>query len=289
MEKSFLSLLLISFLLHVAGFFLIQHWPREKKQLPEPAFIEMKDVTELKPSEPVKKPKVAPPSDRKKRVARESSPKSQPRITPVPPPMPAARPVRPPPTETATPATGGQGAKPFPSATDSRPLTPGSSASELIRRKPAESRGESTGTGGGIQPRLMPSATRMARIEDDYRRRYADDVDQGSTRFLNTDDIQFRSFLNRFETAVYGVWRYPYEAAIKGVEGVTPVRITFNRSGEIVKVKMLESSGSKILDDEVLRTLRLIGPLGSFPRNYTRDEFHLIAFFHYGNSRGRLR
>ena len=112
---------------------------------------------------------------------------------------------------------------------------------------------------------------------------------EGDTRFLNSDDIQFGSFLRHFETAVYGVWRYPQEAAIKGIEGITPVRITFNRNGEITKLELLESSGARILDDEVMRTLRAIGPVGSFPRGYDKDEFHLIAFFQYGGSRRSLR
>ncbi len=135
----------------------------------------------------------------------------------------------------------------------------------------------------------MPSASRMAKLEDNYRRRYADEIAEGDTAFINTDDIQFGSFLRRFETSVYGVWRYPEAAAQRGIEGVTPVKITFNRNGEITKVQLLESSGSRILDDEVFRTLRLLGPMGSLPKNYTKDEFHLIAFFQYGGARRRLR
>lgn len=164
----------------------------------------------------------------------------------------------------------------------------GSSVKELLRRKP---QGESVTAGDrpGLKPGFMPSASKMAQIEESYRRRFADDLEDGTTRFLNTDDVQFGSFLRRFETAVYGVWRYPQEAAMQGVEGVTPVRITFNRKGEIVNVKLLESSGSRILDDEVFRTLRLLGPMGNLPKTYNRDQFHLIAFFQYGNARGRLR
>lgn len=137
--------------------------------------------------------------------------------------------------------------------------------------------------------RLMPSASRMAQLEESYRRKFADDVADGDTRFLNSNDVMFGSFLRRFENAVYGLWRYPQEAQLKGIEGVTPVRITFSKNGEIVNIKLLESSGSKILDDEVFRTLRQIGPVGNLPRNYDKDEFHLIAFFQYGNARSRLR
>jgi protein TonB len=137
--------------------------------------------------------------------------------------------------------------------------------------------------------KLFPSAGNMARLEESYRKKYDSEVEEGKTRFLNTDDIQFGSFLRRFETAVYGVWSYPQEAARLGIEGMTPVKITFNRKGEIEKVELLESSGSTILDDEVLRTLRLIGPVGSFPKSYNKDKFNLIAFFQYGIARGMSR
>jgi protein TonB len=114
-------------------------------------------------------------------------------------------------------------------------------------------------------------------------------VEEGETKFLNTDDIQFGSFLRRFETAVYGVWSYPQEAARLGIEGMTPVRITFNRKGEIEHVELIESSGSDILDNEVLRTLHNIGRVGSLPKGYTKDKFYLIAFFQYGITRGMSR
>lgn len=267
-------------LLHVGAFTAWYFWPQKKPQFSEPTFIDLQDMPELKSPEPAQQPLKPRPSDRRRRVAKETAP----RMT-----QPAARPA--PPTQRT--------ARSKPSAAPGRPGTPGAVArpavpqsgavSELLRRKPQAQNGEGGGGGARQQPNLMPSASRMARLEDNYRRRFADDIDEGSTRFLNTDDIQFGSFLRRFETAVYGVWRYPQEAALKGVEGVTPVKITFNRQGEIVKVQLLDSSGSRILDDEVFRTLRLIGPMGNLPRSYGKEEFNLIAFFQYGNARGRLR
>ena len=69
----------------------------------------------------------------------------------------------------------------------------------------------------------------MSKLEESYRKKYGPEVADGETRFLNADDIQFGSFLRRFENSVYGVWRYPAEAAMMGIEGITPVKITFNR------------------------------------------------------------
>lgn len=279
-EKSFLYLLLLSVLLHVAGFVMWYFWPRtEPQRVSEPTFIDLQDMPQLKTAEPVQPPVKPRPSDQRRRVARETAPRAIPQTSrSVRPTQRTAR-VKP------SPAPG----RPGTPGVTSRPSQPGLSANELIRRKPQPQAGEGGGGGTKPQPNLMPSASRMARLEENYRRRFADDLEEGTTRFLNTDDIQFGSFLRRFETAVYGVWRYPQEAALKGIEGVTPVKITFNRNGEIVKVQLLESSGSRILDDEVFRTLRLIGPMGNLPRAYGKDEFNLIAFFQYGNARGRLR
>ncbi len=135
---------------------------------------------------------------------------------------------------------------------------------------------------------LFPNAGKMASLEENYRKKYGPEVEDGETKFLNTDDILFGSFLRRFETAVYGLWKYPSDAARLGIEGVTAVKITFNRKGEIEEggVQLLESSGSKILDAEVFRTLSKIGPIGSFPKKFDKEKFYLIAFFQYGIIRG---
>jgi len=267
-----LYLLLLSVVLHAAGFMALYLWPKEQQQnLPEATFIDLQDMPQLNVPESAKQPDVIHPSDRRQRVLKESVPKP---ASPAERAAPSSRQsVR---VQPSTPA--GQATKPF---------VPGASAGDLLRRKPQPQQQPSAGV--KPQPNLVPSASRMAQLEDTFRRRFADDIDEGSTRFLNTEDIKFGSFLRRFETAVYGVWRYPQEAALKGVEGVTPVKISFNRKGEIVKVQLLESSGSRILDDEVFRTLRLIGPMGNLPKTFGKEEFHLIAFFQYGNARGRLR
>ena len=282
-EKTFLYLLLISIVLHVAVFVTLYLWPKkQQQQISEPTFIDLQDMPELKTPPTPQQDQKARPSDQRRRVAKEMAPRQALPVTP------ASK--TPPARQTARVKPSAAPGRPGPAGPPARPSEAGSSVNELLRRKPQQQTG--TGGGGGgtrPQPNLAPSASRMARLEENYRRRFADDIDDGTTRFLNTDDIQFGSFLRRFETAVYGVWRYPQEAALKGIEGVTPVKITFNRNGEIKKIQLLESSGSRVLDDEVFRTLRLIGPMGNFPKNYDKDEFHLIAFFQYGNARGRLR
>ena len=271
-EKSFLYLLVVSLLIHLGVFALVYYLPEAKQAPPkEPVFIDLQDVPELKPQRPTQQ-EVKRFSDQRMRVERETAPRGEsPRETAPVHPRPSARPQ---PLQQQH-ETGKAG----PSET---PLMPGSSVSSLLRPRRQTTQQPS-------QPQLFPGANRMAKLEDSYRHKFENDVAEGDTRFLNSDDMLFGSFLRRFETAVYGVWRYPAEAANRGIEGITPVKITFNRRGEIVHVQLLESSGSRILDDEVLRTLKEVGPVGAFPKGYTKDEFHLIAFFQYGGARRSLR
>lgn len=275
-EKIFLYLLAISLLLHVAVFAFFILFPQEKKlQKQEPYMVELRDLPEVKTPAPQEQKKASRLAEKQRRVPKEIAPKGEREIERLVPP------VQPP------------AAKPGQQATRGEIRVPQRQERGPLPREEAQRGGESL-----FKPKrqeqpslakLFPGAGKMAKIEESYRKKYGAEVEDGETSFLNTDDILFGSFLRRFETAVYGVWRYPQEAARQGIQGVTPVKITFNRKGEVINVQLLESSGSRILDEEVLRTLREIGRIGSFPRGYTKDTFKLIAFFQYMNSSGGMR
>lgn len=273
-EKTFLYLVAVSVFLHAALFLLIINLPQEKKVIrQEPYMVELRDLPPS-PEPPAKvRKEVRRLGEEKRRVARETAPKGEmerERIASVP-----RAPVPPAPAKPG----GEAGAPPRPAERGEAPLQE-KRGGDFFRKKEQ---------GVPDLSQLFPSAEKLAKLEEGYRKKYDREVAEGETRFLDTDDIRFGSFLRRFESAVYGVWRYPPEAARMGIEGVVPTRITFNRNGEIEKVEILESSGSRILDDEVRRTLKQIGPIGSFPRGYDKDSFNLIAFFHYNIVRGRIQ
>ncbi|QWV96081.1 TonB family protein [Geomonas nitrogeniifigens] len=278
-EKNFLYLLALSLLFHVAVYLVIMIIPPEQpKTAPEPTMVDLTDLPDLTPQpqpqppreKPEPKPEIRRYAEKPQRVVKEMAPKGRDEMDRM---LPKTRPL----PQSSRPAPAQRVPVPPQAAQPTQePLPPGQG---IFKPKTAQV---------PDRAKLFPSATRMARLEESYREKYRSEVEEGDTRFLNTDDIMFGSFLRRLETAIYGVWHYPQAALVRGIEGTTPVRITFNRRGEIVRVDMLESSGSKILDDEVLRTLNALGPIGSFPKGYTGETFKLIAFFHYGSGSGRL-
>ncbi|MDD2320537.1 MAG: energy transducer TonB [Geobacteraceae bacterium] len=269
-EKSFLYFVVLSLLVHVVVgtvFYLMPEKKREVKQTPY--MVELSDLPEMHemPGKDVKTKRFA---EKRSRVARETAPKGDQyrnRTSSLPP------------------------------AVARRPSTSGRPLGETVPELPGASvlRPESAPDMKKLPAlaKLYPSAERMAQLEESYRKKYDAEIAKGETLFLNSDDIQFGSFLRRFETAVYAVWVYPAAAARAGIHGVTPVKITFNRKGDVENVQLLRSSGSRILDDEVLRALHSLGPIGNLPKNYDKDHFNLIAFFEYvlvgGSIQGTIR
>ena len=271
-EKPFLYLLALSLLLHSAMFMIIIFLPQEKTVAKEePVMIDLQDLPPSKEAPTREKKEVKRFAEEKRRVAREKTPKGEmerERIASVP-------------QRAAQSATQPQQKMAPPQPDKERTLPREAPYGENLR-KPREERAANLA-------RLFPSPGNLARLEESYRKKYSQEVEEGEAKSLNTDDIRFGSFLRHFETAVYGVWNYPREAARRGIEGITPVRITFNRKGDIEQVELLKSSGSDILDNEVLRALHHIGSIGSLPKGYTKDKFYLIASFHYGISNGMSR
>ena len=271
-EKAFLYVLLLSLLAHIAIFAFVILFPEKKPVAREkPVMVELEDMPRLK-SPVVKTEKDLRRHDvRRHRVSRETAPKGEMRRERIAPPRTRgtpspARPQQHVVDRRARNETGKRVEINVPSGKDL--LKPKKNLPDLAQ--------------------LFPDAGKMERLEESYRKKYGPEVEDGETKFLNTDDILFGSFLRRFETAVYGLWKYPVDAARMGIEGVTAVKITFNRKGEIMGdgVQLLESSGSRILDGEVFRTLAKLGPVGSFPKGFDKDKFYLIAFFQYGIIRG---
>jgi protein TonB len=252
-EKTFYFLLALSLLLHVLLYVVMDRLPHDHPvDKTAPIMVDLPDLPQIK-RQPAREKSVPVPDLRERKRDVQEVPRQE--------------------------ARKGEGAVLVPPLAPVPPVTQGDQAAreKQVRQSPYRAKERS------MPPlsQLFPGADSLSRLENAYRNKYSSEIEEGDSTFLNTEDVQLGSFLRRFENAVYGVWRYPRDAVSLGLQGVTPVRITFNRKGEIEKIVLLESSGSKILDEEVMRTLRAIGPLGAFPKSYSKDSFNLIAFFHY--------
>jgi TonB family protein len=125
----------------------------------------------------------------------------------------------------------------------------------------------------------------MARIDSDWRRKLREGVQKGDTVWLDTEQDLLISFFKRFRDNIYNVWNYPERARLRQEEGRCLLRIVVSRQGTIVSVDLLESSGSRDLDEEAIRAVRKGAPYGPLPSSYPHPQLNIMAYFNYSLTR----
>ncbi|HEX7520171.1 MAG TPA: TonB family protein, partial [Candidatus Deferrimicrobium sp.] len=77
---------------------------------------------------------------------------------------------------------------------------------------------------------------------------------------LNAPEVQYISYFASIKRKIELVWQYPYEAAAAGTQGELTLDFVIARSGAVNSIELVRSSGSKILDDEAIRSIRKAAP-----------------------------
>ena len=121
----------------------------------------------------------------------------------------------------------------------------------------------------------------MAQIESEWRRKYRKDTERGDTVWMDTQQDLLISFMRRFRDNIYGVWNYPESAKWQNQQGSCLLRITVDRNGNVEDVKLMESSGYRVLDEEAMRAVRQGATYGPLPRAYPNEYLHIMALFNY--------
>ena len=138
-----------------------------------------------------------------------------------------------------------------------------------------------------LQSLLQLPQTTVARLEQQWRQKYRPDVEKGDTYWLDTEKDILISFFQRFRNHIYGVWNYPAAARERGEEGTCLLKVTVNRDGTLEKVQLMESSGTRALDEEAMAAVRKGSPYGPLARAYEGDKLSIFVFFQY-NLVGRI-
>jgi TonB family protein len=78
-------------------------------------------------------------------------------------------------------------------------------------------------------------------------------------------------FLQDVRSRLEQAKRYPWLARIQGQEGTARVQFMINVSGEVQEIRLLESSRSKILDEEAVTTVKRLGRFSRLPMSWNEN------------------
>jgi TonB family protein len=105
---------------------------------------------------------------------------------------------------------------------------------------------------------------------------------------LNAPEIQYISYFASIKRKIELVWQYPYEAAVAGIQGELTLDFVIARGGTVNSIELVRSSGSKILDDEAIRSIRKAAPFDPIPAHYKIPSLQIRGRFVYVHG-GALR
>ena len=105
---------------------------------------------------------------------------------------------------------------------------------------------------------------------------------------LNSREDRFVDYLAHVKRRVERIWVYPEEAVAHGVSGELLLVFTLNKGGTLTNIRLVQSSGFPILDEEALRAVKLAAPFDPFPPQLGEEPWNISASFHYNLPR-RIR
>jgi protein TonB len=98
---------------------------------------------------------------------------------------------------------------------------------------------------------------------------------------LNAPEVQYISYFASIKRKIELVWQYPYEAAVAGIQGELILDFVIARGGTVNSIDLVRSSGSKILDDEAIRSIRKAAPFDPIPAQYKIPTLQIRGRFVY--------
>ena len=98
---------------------------------------------------------------------------------------------------------------------------------------------------------------------------------------LDTIDKRYSSYTQVIKKWIMQQWKYPPEARVYLIEGGLMILFTLTSDGELLNIDITESSGHKILDQEVIRAINKSVPFPPFPDSIKVKRLNIIARFDY--------
>lgn len=105
--------------------------------------------------------------------------------------------------------------------------------------------------------------------------------DTGSGITFSTKEYKYYGYMIRLKEKIEGIWEYPPDAAARGIYGVVYIRFIILRNGELGEVKLLRTSGYKVLDDAAMKALKEGAPYWPLPEGWKEDSVTIPAQFIY--------
>lgn len=146
-------------------------------------------------------------------------------------------------------------------------------------------------TAAQLFERSQEIARLSAKIEE-IRKSYAVTPRQTYVRGANAREFRFASYMDAWRTKVerLGNLNYPEEAVRRGISGALLMDVAINPDGSLYSVRVLRSSGHKVLDEAAVRIVKLAAPYPPLSEDILKDTdiLHIPRVWQFESGSGLM-
>ena len=143
--------------------------------------------------------------------------------------------------------------------------------------KPIENPNRKTPSGGALALLDGFDADKFASMSTQE----SENAGDGEVISLDTRESKYASYFARIKHQIERVWTYPEGAARRGISGQLTLRFRISKEGNLLDVRLMDVSGSDVLDLAAVQAVKGAAPYYPFPVTIDKESLSILATFIY--------
>ena len=141
-----------------------------------------------------------------------------------------------------------------------------------------------------IPSKFMDSKGTLAMLDELNQEKYApenpqveekEELDDDEPISLDTKEAKYVSYFSRIKQQIQRVWVYPSQGIKRTLSGELTLKFEISKDGNLLSLRLINSSGSNILDANAVKAVRGAAPYYPFPITITKKRLSILATFVY--------
>ncbi len=141
-----------------------------------------------------------------------------------------------------------------------------------------------------VSSKFMGSKGTLAMLDGLNQEKYApqnpqveekEELDDDEPISLDTKEAKYVSYFSRIKQQIQRVWVYPSQGIKRTLSGELTLKFEISKDGNLLSLRLINSSGSNILDANAVKAVRGAAPYYPFPITITKKRLSILATFVY--------
>ena len=141
-----------------------------------------------------------------------------------------------------------------------------------------------------VSSKFMGSKGTLAMLDELNQKKYAPENPQVEKKeemgddepiSLDTKEAKYVSYFSRIKQQIQRVWVYPSQGTKRTLSGELTLKFEISKDGNLLSLRLINSSGSNILDANAVKAVRGAAPYYPFPITINKKKLSILATFVY--------